>query len=49
MIRQNFSKTLMLATALATLGLTGCAGGIGGSKTASASDAATARADGNTE
>lgn len=49
MIRQNFSKTLMLATALATLGLTGCAGGIGGAKTASASDAATARADGNTD
>jgi|TARA_R100000049_G_C1951612_1_gene99865 Flp pilus assembly protein TadD len=51
MIRQNFSKTLMLATALATLGLSGCAGGlgIGGSKTASANDAATARADGKTD
>ena len=51
MIRQNFSKTLMVATALASLSLTGCAGGLGfgGSKTASASDAATARADGKTD
>ena len=51
MIRHNLKTALMAATATASLALTGCAGGlgIGGSKTASASDAAEARADGKTE
>lgn len=51
MIRHNLKTALMAATATASLALTGCAGGLGlgGSKTASASDAAEARADGKTE
>tara|TARA_B100001179_G_scaffold222950_1_gene199870 strand:- start:207 stop:1544 length:1338 start_codon:yes stop_codon:yes gene_type:complete len=47
MIRQNLSRTLLCATAIAALSLTGCSGVLGGSKTASASDAATARAKGD--
>lgn len=51
MIRHNLKTALMAATATASLALTGCAGGLGlgGSKTASASDAAEARADGKTD
>ncbi|GAB5348182.1 SPOR domain-containing protein [Alteriqipengyuania sp. 357] len=44
MNRPKLTKALLAATA--ALALTGCAGGIGGSRSASASDAAAARADG---
>ena len=49
MIRQNLSRSLLMATALATLPLTGCAGITGGSRTASVSDATKARTSGKTE
>ncbi|NCP18635.1 MAG: SPOR domain-containing protein [Erythrobacter sp.] len=51
MIRQNnskgFARSLMVATALASLTLAGCAGSGDGSRTASASEATEARAAGN--
>ena len=47
MIRRKNTKALLAATA--ALALTGCAGGLGGSRTASASDAAAARADGKVD
>ena len=49
MTRPTIKQAMLAATASAALALTGCAGGIGGSRTASASDAAAARADGKTE
>ena len=53
MIRPKLNKTLLVATASVALALTGCSGGIAGiggsSKSASASDAAAARADGKVD
>lgn len=50
MIRPNLQKSLLAATAVAALTLTGCSGlGIGGKRVASAGDAAEARADGKSD
>ncbi len=49
MIRQNLTRALWSATALATFSLAGCASPFGGSQTASVSDAAKARSAGKTD
>ncbi|MEL7689051.1 SPOR domain-containing protein [Citromicrobium bathyomarinum] len=49
MIRQNIYRSMLMATALAALPLTGCASIAGGSRTASVSDATEARTSGKTE
>ena len=49
MIRQNLYRSMLMATALAALPLTGCASIAGGSRTASVSDATEARTSGKTE
>ena len=49
MNRPSFRQVMLAATATASLALTGRAGALGGSRTASASDAAAARADGKTD
>ena len=49
MIRPNLNKALLAATATAALALTGCSAGSAGGRTASASDAAAARADGKVD
>ncbi len=49
MIRHNFTRSLMVATAVTALSLSGCAGVTGGSRTASVSDATKARTSGKTE
>ena len=49
MIRQNLTRALWSATALATFSLAGCASPFGGSQAASVSDAAKARSAGKTD
>jgi tetratricopeptide (TPR) repeat protein len=49
MIRQNLYRSMLMATALAALPLTGCASIAGGSRAASVSDATEARTSGKTE